>query len=212
MQKVLIVDDHNIIRSGVKIMFTGELNQYNFDEAANGEDAMALIENNQYALIILDINMPGMSAQNIVQNALQINPENKILIFSMNAENIFAKPFLKMGVKGYVRKDEAAEEIRKAIITVLNNKKYISRELSETFAGELLEKHTDNPFHKLSPKQSEIAKFLIEGKALNEICAHLNLHSSTISTQKTRIFQKLNVTNIVDLYALAKMHLVPDTN
>lgn len=207
MEKILIVDDHNIIRSGVKIMFTGELARFSFDEAADGDTAMGLIEKNSYSMIILDINMPGMSAQHIVQNTLALNPESKILIFSMNAENIFAKPFLKMGAKGYIRKDEAADEIRKAIMTVLSGKRYISRELSENFAGELLVKQTDNPFDKLSPKQSEITRFLIEGKGLNEICHKLNLHSSTISTQKTRIFQKLNVRNVVDLYALAKMHM-----
>jgi two-component system invasion response regulator UvrY len=208
MEKILIVDDHNIIRSGVKIMFTGELARFSFDEAADGDTAMSFIEQNNYSMIILDINMPGMSAQQIVQNTLTLYPESKILIFSMNAENIFAKPFLRMGAKGYIRKDEAADEIRRAIVTVLNNKRYISRELSENFAGELLVKQTDNPFDKLSPKQSEITRFLIEGKGLNEICNKLNLHSSTISTQKTRIFQKLNVKNVVDLYALAKMHMV----
>ena len=208
MEKILIVDDHNIIRSGVKIMFTGELSRYSFDEAADGDTAMEFIRNHDYSMIILDINMPGMSAQNILQNTLALYPDSKILIFSMNAENIYAKPFLKMGAKGYIRKDEAAEEIRKAFITVLSNKRYISKELSENLAGELLVKQTDNPFDKLSPKQSEITRFLIEGKGLNEICHKLNLHSSTISTQKTRIFQKLNVKNVVDLYALAKMHLV----
>jgi two-component system, NarL family, invasion response regulator UvrY len=208
MEKILIVDDHNIIRSGVKIMFSGELARFSFDEAADGDTAMKLIEQHNYSMIILDINMPGLSTQQIVQNTLALYPDSKMLIFSMNAENIFAKPFLKMGVKGYVRKDEAADEIRKAIVTVLNNKRYISRELSERFAGELLMKQTDNPFDKLSPKQSEITRFLIEGKGLNEICNKLNLHSSTISTQKTRIFQKLNVKNVVDLYALAKMHMV----
>ncbi len=208
MEKILIVDDHNIIRSGIKIMFTGELAHFSFDEAADGDTAMELIRNHNYSLIILDINMPGMSAQSIIENAIRLNGDAKILIFSMNAENIYAKPFLKMGAKGYIRKDEAAEEIRHAIITVLNNKRYISKELSENFAGDLLVKQTDNPFDKLSPKQSEITRFLIEGKGLNEICHKLNLHSSTISTQKTRIFQKLNVKNVVDLYALAKMHMV----
>lgn len=208
MKKVLLVDDHNIIRSGIKMMFSGELAGFEFDEAPDGCKAMEFIQVNKYELIILDMNMPGTGAQEIVQEALMVDPENKILIFSMNAENIYAKSFLKMGAKGYIRKDEPADEIRKAILTVLSNKRYVSKEMSVSLAGDLLEKNSDNPFDKLSPKQSEITRFLIEGKALNEICSKLNLHSSTISTQKTRIFQKLNVSNVVDLYALAKVHHV----
>ena len=208
MQKILLIDDHNIIRSGLKIMFRNESDQFEFSEASNGDEAMNLISGNAFSLIILDINIPGVSARDLVHETLQLWPDAKILIFSMNAENIFAKPFLRMGAKGFVRKDEDAEEIKRAIFTVLNNKRYISRQLSEELAGDVQLKQTNNPFDKLSPKQSEITRFLMEGKGLNEICSQMNLHSSTISTQKTRIFQKLNVKNVVDLYALAKMHSV----
>ena len=207
MKKVLLVDDHNIIRSGLKIMFSEHPDTYSFDEAADGDTAMNFISNNDYDIIMLDINMPGIGTKDIVQETLAIKPDAKILIFSMNAESIFAKPFLRMGAKGYVRKDEDAEEIQKAILAVLNNRRYISKELGENLAGEMLVKKSNNPFDKLSPKQSEITKLLIEGKGLSEICTNMNLHSSTVSTQKTRIFQKLDVSNIVDLYALAKMHL-----
>ena len=212
MENILLVDDHNIIREGLKIMFRDEASMFNFDEASNGDDAMMLIKENNYSLIILDLNIPGFNAKDLLQETLQLKPDAKILIFSMNAENIFAKPFLRMGARGFVRKDEDSEEIKNAILTVLSNRRYISPQLSEDLAGDLQLKQTNNPFDKLSPKQSEITRFLMEGKGLNEICSKMNLHSSTISTQKTRIFQKLNVKNVVDLYALAKMHSVAYNN
>lgn len=206
MERILLVDDHNIIRSGLKIMFSNESSMYEFDEAADGDTAMEFIRKNEYALILLDLNMPGLTARELVTQTIALRPTAKILIFSMNAESIFAKPFLRLGAKGFVRKDEDAGEIKKAILTVLNNRRYISRQLSEDLASDIQMKQSDNPFDTLSPKQTEITRFLIEGKGLNEICQLMNLHSSTISTQKTRIFQKLNVKNVVDLYALAKMH------
>ena len=212
MENILLVDDHNIIREGLKIMFRDESSVFEFDEAANGDHAMQLIREKDYSLVILDLNIPGLTAKELLQETLKIKADTKFLIFSMNAENIFAKPFLRLGAKGFVRKDEDSEEIKHAILTVLSNRRYISRQLSEDLAGDVQLKQTNNPFDKLSPKQSEITRFLMEGKGLNEICNQMNLHSSTISTQKTRIFQKLNVKNVVDLYALAKMHSIAYNN
>jgi two-component system, NarL family, invasion response regulator UvrY len=207
MEKILLVDDHSIIRSGLRMLLASDMHQYSFEEAADGGTAMELLKVNEYALLVLDINIPGTDTFAMVENILSQQPGLKILIFSMNSENIYAKRFLKMGVKGYVRKDEPAEEIKSAVLTVLNNKRYISKTLGESLAREMFEKRSDNPFDKLSPKQFEITQFLIQGKTISEICASMQLHSSTVSTQKNRIFEKLNVTNLVDLYALAKMHL-----
>jgi len=207
MEKILLVDDHMIIRSGLKMLLSQDLANYSFEEAADGDTAIEQLRSTDYALMVLDINIPGTDTFSVVENTLQIKPETRILIFSMNAENIYAKRFLKMGVKGYVRKDEPAEEIKNAVFTVLNNKRYISKTLGENLAKEMFEKKSDNPFDRLSPKQFEITQFLIQGKSISEICAAMSLHSSTVSTQKNRIFDKLNVDNLVDLYALAKMHM-----
>jgi len=207
MQKILLVDDHMIIRSGLKMLLSQDLNNYTFEEAADGDSAIAQLKASDYALMVLDINIPGTDTFAVVENTLQLKPETRILIFSMNAENIYAKRFLKMGVKGYVRKDEPADEIKNAVFTVLNNKRYISKTLGENLAKEMFEKKSDNPFDRLSPKQFEITQFLIQGKSISDICTAMSLHSSTVSTQKNRIFDKLNVDNLVDLYALAKMHM-----
>jgi len=207
MEKILLVDDHMIIRSGLKMLLSNDLCNYSFEEAADGETALEQLKNNDYALMVLDINIPGTDTFSVVENTLLLKPATRILIFSMNSENIYAKRFLKMGVKGYVRKDEPAEEIKNAVFTVLNNKRYISKTLGENLAREMFEKRSDNPFDKLSPKQFEITQFLIQGKTISEICSVMSLHSSTVSTQKNRIFEKLNVGNLVELYALAKLHM-----
>ncbi|MEO5944609.1 MAG: response regulator transcription factor [Ferruginibacter sp.] len=206
MKKILLVDDHSIIRSGLKILLSKDFGEYVFEEAETGEKLISLIKTEDYDLIILDINIPGSDSFAMVEKVMQMKPDARILIFSMNAENIYAKRFLRMGVRGYIRKDEPANEIITAVGYVLSNKKYISKTLSEVFSWERFDRATDNPFEKLSPKQSEIVRFLIQGKTITDICSLLKLHSSTISTQKNRIFEKLNVANLVDLYALAKVH------
>ncbi len=207
MKKILLVDDHTIIRTGLKILLGHDLSTYTFDEAVDGETALKSLIHSNYELIIMDVNMPGTDSFELVRTIMEQYPQSKILMFSMNAENIYAKRFLKLGVKGYIGKDEPADEIKHAVITVLNNRRYISKVLSESLAEESFSNKTHNPFDILSPRQIEIVHHLVKGRKISDICQELQLHSSTVSTQKNRIFEKLNVTNIVDLYAISKMHL-----
>ncbi len=206
MDKILLVDDHTIIRTGLKILLGSDLTGYSFDDAADGDTALAYVKKNDYALLMLDINIPGTDTFELAAQLLSLKPALRILVFSMNDENVYAKKFLKMGAKGYVRKDAPAEDIKKAVFTVLNNRRYISKSFSEILADSMFDKKSDNPFDLLSPKQLEINQYLLQGKSISEICSLMNLHSSTVSTQKNRIFEKLKVTCLVELYAMAKMH------
>ena len=130
----------------------------------------------------------------------------KILMFSMNDEEVYARRYLKMGVMGYIKKDEHVDEIKKAITTVLNNKKYISMGLSQLLIEDMHSKHPENPFDSLSLREFEIAGHLIRGESVAEICQKLKLHPSTVGTHKSRIFEKLKCSNIIDLNLLAKVH------
>ncbi len=206
MDKILLVDDHTIIRSGLKILLGSDLTGYSFDDAENGDTALAYVKKNDYALLMLDVNIPGTDTFELAAQLLSLKPALRILVFSMNDENVYAKKFLKMGAKGYVRKDAPAEDIKKAVFTVLNNRRYISKAFSEILADSMFDKKSDNPFDLLSPKQLEINQYLLHGKSISEICSLMSLHSSTVSTQKNRIFDKLKVSCLVELYAMAKMH------
>ncbi len=207
MGNILLVDDHTIIRTGLKILLGYELSAFQFDEAVNGEMAQALIDVKDYDLIIMDINMPGTDTFLLVEKLLKDRPETRIIMFSMNCEVTYARRFLKLGVKGYVRKDEPADEIKNAVVAVLNDRRYISKILSENIMDEIYSNGKSNPFDNLSPRQFEIVQRLIKGKKVSDICQELHLHSSTVSTQKNRIYEKLKVNNLVDLYAISKMHL-----
>ena len=211
MKNILLVDDHTIIRTGLKILLGNDLASYTFHEAADGESALEYVHSSCYELIVMDINIPGTDTFALVEQILAYEPESKILMFSMNCESIYAKRFLKLGVRGYVRKDEPAADIKHAVLTVLNNHRYISKGLTEELVEEVYSNKKNNPFDNLSPRQFEIVRRLVQGKKISDICQELQLHSSTVSTQKNRIFEKLNVNNLVELYAISKLHLENST-
>ena len=207
MPNFLIVDDHSIIISAIKTIIENFLPLSSFDEAYDGDTAFEKIKANNYDLVILDINMPNTDSFGLVNNILALKPGIKILIFSMNSEELYAKRYLRMGVMGYIKKDELPVEIENAITTVLKNKKYISPRLRQLLIENLCEGTlSENPFDTLSTREFEIVQHLVRGESSSEICQKLKVHSSTVGTHKAKIFAKLKCSNIIDLNLLAKMH------
>jgi len=209
MPQILLVDDHSIVRTGLRLVIEDFLAHTKIDEADNGDTAFNKIKRQDFDLVVMDVNMPQTDSYGTVQAILSFKPSTKIIMFSMNAEEVYAKRYLKMGAMGYLRKDASNDEIKRAITTVLNNKRYVSAELNEKLLTDLQSKNkSENPFDKLSPREFEIVQHLCMGNSVAEISQKLNLHTSTIGTHKARIFEKLNCNNIIELTNLAKAHNV----
>lgn len=208
MINILIADDHSVLRTGLILILQGFLPHPVIDEAGDGNSTFEKIKENNYDLIILDVNMPNTDSFGLVANILALKPEMKILMFSMNDEAVYAKRYLKMGVMGYVRKDEPQAEIENAVTTVLSNRKYMSPALGQKLIDDIQGNDSENPFDKLSAREFEIVQHLVQGESLTDICNKLTLHASTVGTHKARIFEKLKCKNIINLNALAKMHSV----
>lgn len=209
MPNLLIVDDHSIVRSGLVLLINDFISHAQIDEAYDGDSAFEKVKKNNYDLIIMDVNMPNTDSFGVLNSILSFKPSTKIIIFSMNAEELYAKRYLKMGAMGYVRKDAPGSEIQKAISSALNNKKYMSAELSEILLSELQDKNrSENPFDKLSPREFEMVQHMSRGESVAQISQTLNLHKSTVGTHKARIFEKLHCTNVIDLNKLAEIHHV----
>jgi len=206
MPDLLLADDHAMIRAGLKVLISSFWPHYHIDEAEDGDSAFEKIKQHNYDLMLLDINMPATDSFALVSNIIALKPQMKIIMFSMYDETVYAQRFLKIGVKGYLQKDEGADEIKKAITMVLDNKKYVSPRLGELLLENLESKGTENPFDRLSARELEIALHLVRGESVAEICNRLTLHSSTVGTHKARIFQKLGCTNVIDLNSLAKAY------
>ncbi len=206
MNRFLLIDDHVVVRSGIRMLLADIYKDAEVDEAKDGESALKKVNEKNYDLVMLDIQMPNTDTFALMEN-FKINfPDLKVLMFSMSPENIYALRFMKAGARGFISKDAPLEEIIKAIDKVLNNKKYISEELLSILAEGTSGGAEVNPFTTLSGREFEIVSMLLSGKTISGIAADLTLGISTIGTHKSRIFSKLKVTNLLELKELANSY------
>ena len=201
MKKFLIADDHSIVRTGLSFLIKSEYISVQIDECNDGDSAWKMIQSTEYDLVVMDISMPGTDSVNLLKNIFTLQPELKVLIVSMNSEEIYAKRFLQLGVMGFINKEADAIELRKAIVSVMNNRKYMSAKLQELIASEGMEARS---FENLSTRELEVMTHLVGGKNVSEIAGILSIHISTVSTHKARILQKLKVNNVVELTQVVK--------
>lgn len=206
MSKILIIDDHSIIRVGIAFLIRQEIPSAAIDEAKSGDAAVVLLKKNTYDLVILDVNIPGTDTIDFISYLLTATPHPNILIFTMNPEEWYGRRFLKMGVKGFLNKESPEDEIKKAIWTVLKGNRYISPALAQIISMDALEKKKENPFDELSNREFDVAMRLTRGDSVSVIAESLNLHASTVGTHKAHIFEKLNVQNIIQLADLARLY------
>lgn len=192
-----------VVRSGIKTLLADLHKPCTIDEAHDGVSALEKIGSKTYDLAFLDIQMPNTDTLALMQNISLNHPQLKVLIFSMSPENIYAQRYLKAGAMGYLNKDSSLDELLKAIDIVLSGKKYISETLLEILANSAGREKDENPFNKLSPREFEITNLLLSGKTISQISHSLHLGVSTIGTHKSRIFEKLRVTNLLELKDLA---------
>lgn len=203
MKKFLLVDDHVVVRSGIKILLSEIYNPAEIHEAMNGDTAVAKLKDNKFDLVLLDIQMPNTDTLGLMEYIHITYPDVKVLMFSMSAENIYAKRFMKAGAYGFISKESPLDEITKAINTILNGKKYISETFAEKLAEDSFSGKSGNPFNELSPREFEIVSLLLEGKTVTDISHTLNIQTSTVGTHKARLFEKLGVNNILQLKEMA---------
>ena len=207
MPDILLVDDHLIIITGLKTVINNFLGDCKTDVVHDGDSAFEKIMRKNYDLIIMDVSLPNTDSLQMVSNILAMKPAAKILMFSMNPEELFAKRYLKMGAMGYLNKDASLNEIKYAVESALKNNKYISPTLKRRLAMDVIDDRChENEFDKLSPREFEIVQHLIHGDSVSEISRNLNLHTSTIGTHKARIFEKLQCHNVIELATMAKVH------
>jgi two-component system, NarL family, invasion response regulator UvrY len=203
LKKFLIVDDHVIVRSGIKFLLAEIYQLAEIHEASDGDSATEKLKEHQFDLIMLDIQMPKTDSFGLMEYIHIKYPQARVLVFSVSAENTYARRFMKAGAYGFVSKEAPLEEIIKAINLVLNDRKYISESLAYKIAEDSFAGRSDNPFNKLSPREFEIVSLLLNGQTVSDISQSLNIQTSTVGTHKARLFEKLSITNILELKELA---------
>lgn len=195
--KILVADDHSIVRKGL-IQIVSSISRIEcVDEAENGKEVLDKFEIGKYELIILDLSMPILNGFDTLKILLNKDPEVKVLILSVYPEHQFAIKTYKLGAYGYLNKNTAPVELKKAVEQILENKKYVNKKVAEQilFIGEL-----DTPIQeKLSKREFEIFKYLTDGISSKEIAEKLLISPKTVSTYKTRILRKLQVDNFAQM-------------
>jgi two-component system invasion response regulator UvrY len=199
MLRVLIADDHEVVRKGLIQILASSFPGTNVDEATDGKKALALAEKESYSLILLDISMPGRGGFEVLKEIKLRRPGVPVLILSMHPEEEYAVRALRAGASGYLTKDSAAEELVQAVRTVLGRRRYVSASLAEMLVRELESNGAGPPHRALSDRELQVMRMLASGKTVTEIADELSLSVKTISTYRSRILEKLQVRNNTEL-------------
>ena len=203
MIKILIADDHSVVRAGLKQIISGIPDMAIVDEAGNANVVIDKIRNNDYSVVVLDIAMPGKSGLDTLKEIKAERPGLPVLMLSMYPEDQYAIRVLKSGAAGYLTKESAPEELVTAIRTVANGKKYISPSLAEKLVINLDSDGKKEPHELLSDREYQVLRMIASGKAVSEIADELSLSVKTISTYRSRILEKMNLKNNAELTTYA---------
>jgi DNA-binding NarL/FixJ family response regulator len=206
MKRILIADDHEIVRFGLRIMLGDFFPECVIDEAFDGESIVNQMKNNDYDLLLLDMVMPDTDSNSLLQYLKSFHPKTKVLILSVNDEAFFGTRAIELGAKGYLKKDTPKEEIKRAIDTIMAGKKYVSSKLADALVQNVLGEKIANPIERLSPKEFQVAMYIIQDFSQKEISEKLNVQYGTVNTMKQRIYEKLNIKQRRELIELASAY------
>lgn len=202
--KVLIADDHAILRKGLIEILNESFTNLQFFEASTGLEAIQICRKEDLDLILLDISMPGRNGLDTLKQVRSDGNKAKILILSVQPEDQYALRVLKAGASGFLNKDSAPEELLNAVRIVLNGKKYISQTIAEKLAQALTSPMDKPLFEYLSDRELQVLQLIASGKTVSDIAKELSLTVNTISTYRARILEKLHLNNNAEItrYAL----------
>lgn len=209
MIKILIADDHPIVRKGLKQILEETTEMVVAGEASNAQEVLNKVLKEDFDIVLLDISMPGRSGLEILKEIKTLKPKLKVLILSIHPEEHYAERVLKAGASGYLTKESAPEELISAIRKVAQGRKYISPSFAERLVS-TLDAETDKlPHERLSDREFEVLCMIASGKTITEIAEEMALSVKTISTYRSRILQKMNMKNNAELtYYVIKHNLL----
>lgn len=202
--KILIVDDHPILRKGIIEILHEHYTNLSCFEASNSAEALSIARKESTDLILLDISLPGGNGLEVLKQMRSENILTPVLILSVQPEDQYAIRVLKAGASGYLKKDSAPEELINAVNILLRGKKYISQSVADKLAQSVIDPLDSPAYEKLSDRELQVLKHIASGKTVSEIAREISLTVNTISTYRARILDKLHLKNNAELtrYAL----------
>ena len=210
MTRILIADDHEVLRRGLKTILAEAFPDLVAGEAADARQALEAVEKRHWDVVLLDINMPGRSGLEVLQDLKRLHPQLPVVVLSVFAEKDYAVRAFKLGASGYVSKQSASGELLAAIRKALAGGRYVTPLLAEALAATVAGATPAVPHELLSNRELQVLRLVALGKPLKEIAAEFSLSEKTIGTYRTRISQKLGLSTNVELARYAMQHKLVD--
>jgi len=197
--RILIADDHAVVRRGLKQILADEFKRADFGETRNAHEAIERIRKENWDAVVLDITMPGRSGLDALKEIKEAKPRLPVLVLSMHPEDQFAVRVLKSGASGYLTKESAPEELVGAIKKVLAGGRYVSSALAEKMASYLAIDTPNAPHEELSDREFAVLRMIASGKTVSQVADELSLSVKTVSTYRTRILEKMGMKSSAEL-------------
>jgi two-component system invasion response regulator UvrY len=206
MKKILLADDHVIVRKGLKQILADEYGQIQFGEAVNAIEIFRIVREKKWDILILDINMPGRNGLDVLKQIKDEKINIPVLVLSMHPEEQIAMRVLKLGGSGYLPKDAADTELVKAVNLIFSGRKYITSSLAEQLATHMEDPSDKEPHELLSDREFQTFLLIASGKSVSHIAGELSLSIPTVSTYRSRILEKMRMRTNADIagYAIRK--------
>jgi len=210
MTSFLLVDDHELMRQGVRQLLLALRPGATVTDVGTAEDALASLRTTRVDLVVLDLGLKGRSGFDLLSDLHRELPEQLVLVLSGYTEVAWARRALAAGARGYVAKTSAADELGTAVVRVLGGGRYVSPELAEGLAADLESGPSCSPLESLSGRELEVLRLVASGSSLKEIAAQLHLSEKTVGTYRSRLATKLGCSSNVELTRLALLHGLAD--
>lgn len=206
MIRVVLIDDHELVRTGFRMILAQQPDIEIVGEAADGERGLALIRANEPDVAVVDVHMPGLSGIELTDRVRRHKLATRVVILTVVHEAPFPRRLIEAGASGYLTKGCAAEELLRAVRQVADGRRYLAPDIAELLALGALDGRTVSPFESLSARELDVALMLARGQDMQDIAERLKLSAKTVATYKYRLFDKLGIDNTVALAHLAHMH------
>ncbi|RLV60084.1 two-component system response regulator UvrY [Parashewanella curva] len=211
MIRVYLVDDHEIVRTGIRRILEDEKSFKVVGEAPDGETAVQWSRDNEADIILMDMNMPGMGGLEATKKISRYRPHARIIVLTIQTEDPFPTKVMQAGASGYLTKNASPPEMINAIRQVAHGQRYLSPEIAQKIALNQVTNHEENPFSALSERELQIMMMITNGEKVNDISERLNLSPKTVNSYRYRLFSKLDINGDVELTRLAIRYKMLDT-
>ena len=212
MINILLVDDHELVRTGINRILSEVRGIKVVGEAQTGEDAVQFCRKHNPDIVLMDMNMPGIGGMEATKKIVRYCPDTKVIFLTIHSENPLPSKVMQIGAAGYLTKSAAPDEMIKAIRLVNSGQRYIAPDIAQQIALSQFGGQDENPFDVLSERELQIMMMITRGEKVQDISEQLNLSSKTVNSYRYRMFEKLKISGDVELTHLAIKYRMLDTN